>query len=78
MPEREEPAHLDRKAVAEALDRTKLLNAAAKRHWRTLLPHLGEAELRELWQILADAEGELRSLDADSEPKPDASDGRAR
>jgi hypothetical protein len=74
MTERQVPAPIDRKAVAEALDRTKLLNAAAKRHWRTLLPHLGDADLRELWQILAETDEKLRSLDAPRATPSDTAD----
>lgn len=58
-----EPGAPSRKAIAEALDRSKVLNATAKRHWRSLLPHMDAADLQELWQILVGAERELSQLD---------------
>ncbi len=59
---------LDRRMVARALDQTRVLDPVAKRRWRVLLPHLGEAELRELWAILTDAESELSKLDDGGKP----------
>ncbi|MBI3977094.1 MAG: hypothetical protein HY331_02805 [Chloroflexi bacterium] len=50
----------DDRTIARAIRKSRLMDAALKKHWLAVLPHLAAEDRVRLWAILVEANGQIQ------------------